>query len=159
MDLNYYPYESTKFVLLAKTRRSSSVDAARSASFAADKNEGPQRGSGRPIPPLVSKIQVTTTNAGARAQGGLTPDLLTLSDPGQLVRQESGVTPRNLLLSTCCSNGGLFDSGWSGGRPARRIATRRATTNKLVTKPATPAHPCRAQNHPPAVPSTLDPRW
>src|SRR5271165_758728 len=66
--------------------------------------------------------------------------------------------PRNLLLSTYCANGGLFASGWSGGRPARRIATSRATTNKLVTKPATPAHPCRAQNHPPAVPSTLDPR-
>jgi hypothetical protein len=31
--------------------------------------------SGRPIPPLVSEIQVATTNAGARAQGGLTPTL------------------------------------------------------------------------------------
>ena len=41
-------------------------------------DEGPQRGSGRPIPPLVSKIQVATTNA-ARAQGGLTPDFLALS--------------------------------------------------------------------------------
>jgi hypothetical protein len=28
---------------------------------------------------LVSKIQVATTNAGARAQGGLTPDFLALS--------------------------------------------------------------------------------
>jgi hypothetical protein len=46
------------------------VDAARGPSFAADQDEGPQRGSGRPIPPLVSKIQVATTNAGARAQGG-----------------------------------------------------------------------------------------
>ena len=42
-------------------------------------DEGPQRGSGRPIPPLVSKIQVATTNAGARAEGGLTPDFLALS--------------------------------------------------------------------------------
>jgi hypothetical protein len=66
--------------------------------------------------------------------------------------------PWNLRLSTYCGNGGLFASGRSGGRPARRIATSRATTNKLVTKPATPAQPCRAQNHPPAVPSTLDPR-
>ena len=54
-------------------------DAARGASFAADQDEGPQRGSGRPIPPLVSKIQVPTTNAGARAQGGLTPNFLALS--------------------------------------------------------------------------------
>src|ERR1700730_6364878 len=55
------------------------MDAARGASFLADKDEGPQRGFGRPIPPLVSKIQVATTNAGARAQGGLTPDFLALS--------------------------------------------------------------------------------
>ena len=55
------------------------MDAARGASFAADQDEGPQRGSGRPIPPLVSKIQVATTNAGARAEGGLTPDFLSLS--------------------------------------------------------------------------------
>src|ERR1700738_3696783 len=55
------------------------MDAARGASFAADQDEGPQRGSGRPIPPLVSKIQVATTNAGARAEGGLTPDFLALS--------------------------------------------------------------------------------
>ena len=55
------------------------MDAARGPSFAADQDEGPQRGSGRPIPPLVSKIQVATTNAGARAQGGLTPDFLALS--------------------------------------------------------------------------------
>src|SRR5271165_3424207 len=48
----------------------------RGPSFAADQDEGPQRGSGRPIPPLVSKIQVATTNAGARAEGGLTPDFL-----------------------------------------------------------------------------------
>ena len=51
----------------------------RGPSFAADQDEGPQRGSGRPIPPLVSKIQVATTNAGARAEGGLTPDFLALS--------------------------------------------------------------------------------
>ncbi len=55
------------------------MDAARGPSFAADKDEGPQPGSGRPIPPLVSKIQVATTNAGARAEGGLTPDFLALS--------------------------------------------------------------------------------
>jgi hypothetical protein len=55
------------------------MDAARGSSFAADQDEGPQRGSGRPIPPLVSKIQVATTNEGARAQGGLTPDFLALS--------------------------------------------------------------------------------
>jgi len=34
------------------------------------------------IPPLVSEIQAATTNAGTRAQGGLTPDLLTLSQKG-----------------------------------------------------------------------------
>src|SRR5271166_6797169 len=55
------------------------MDAARGPSFAADQDEGPQQGSGRPIPPLVSKIQVATTNAGARAEGGLTPDFLALS--------------------------------------------------------------------------------
>jgi hypothetical protein len=49
--------------------------------------------------------------------------------------------PWNLLLSTYCANGGLFASGRSGGRPARRIATSRATTNKPVTKAATPAQP------------------
>jgi hypothetical protein len=57
------------------------VSAARGPSFVADQDEGPQRGSERPIPPLVSKIQVATTNAGARAQGGLTPDFLALSSP------------------------------------------------------------------------------
>src|SRR5271166_376664 len=55
------------------------VDAAWGPSFAADQDEGTQRGSGRPILPLVSEIQAATTNAGTRAQGGLTPDLLTLS--------------------------------------------------------------------------------
>jgi hypothetical protein len=55
------------------------VDAARGPSFAADQDEGSQRGSRRPVPPLVPKIQVTTTNEGARAQGGLTPDFLALS--------------------------------------------------------------------------------
>src|SRR5258708_20075124 len=55
------------------------VDATRSPSFAADQDEGPQRRSGRSIPPLVSEIQATTANAEARAQGRLTPDLLTLS--------------------------------------------------------------------------------
>ena len=52
------------------------VDAAWGPSFAADQDEGAQRGSGRGIPPLVSEIQAATTNAGTRAQGGLTPDLL-----------------------------------------------------------------------------------
>ena len=40
---------------------------------------------------LVSKIQVATTNAGARAQGGLTPDFLALS-PG-MVRIPEGSAP------------------------------------------------------------------
>jgi hypothetical protein len=48
-------------------------------SFAADQDEGPQRGFGRPIPPLVSKIQAATTDSGARSKGGLTPDFLALS--------------------------------------------------------------------------------
>jgi hypothetical protein len=48
-------------------------------SFAADQDEGTERGSGRGIPPLVSEIQAATTNAGTRAQGGLTPDFLALS--------------------------------------------------------------------------------
>jgi hypothetical protein len=43
------------------------------------RTKGDIRGSGRPIPPLVSEIQVATTNAGTRAQGGLTPDFLALS--------------------------------------------------------------------------------
>jgi hypothetical protein len=55
------------------------MDAARGSSFAADQDEGPQRGSGRPIPPLVSEIQVATTNVGTSAQGGLTPNFLALS--------------------------------------------------------------------------------
>jgi hypothetical protein len=37
------------------------VDATRGPSFAADQDESPQRGSGRPIPPLACKIQVATT--------------------------------------------------------------------------------------------------
>jgi hypothetical protein len=45
----------------------------------ADQDEGPQRGFGRPIPPLVSEIQAATTDSGARSKGGLTPDFLTLS--------------------------------------------------------------------------------
>jgi hypothetical protein len=40
--------------------------------FCCRPGRGPQLGSGRPIPPLVSKIQVATTNAGTRAQGCLT---------------------------------------------------------------------------------------
>jgi hypothetical protein len=56
------------------------VNATRGPSFAADQDEGAQRGSGGPIPPLVSKIQTATTNAGARTQGGLTPDFLALSE-------------------------------------------------------------------------------
>jgi hypothetical protein len=65
-------------------------------SFAADQDEGPQRGSGRPIPPLVSKIQVATTNAGARAQGGLTPDFLALSDYGNCSLATQCASERNL---------------------------------------------------------------
>src|SRR6202040_2325126 len=59
------------------------VDATRGPSFAADQDEGAQRGFGRPIPPLVSEIQAATTNAGARPQGGLTPDFLALSSPAR----------------------------------------------------------------------------
>jgi hypothetical protein len=55
------------------------LDLARCASFAANQDKGAQRGFGRPIPSLVSKIQAPTTNSGARAQGGLTPDFLALS--------------------------------------------------------------------------------
>src|SRR5580704_1473035 len=62
-----------------RQKTADAMDAARGPSFTADKDEGPQRGSGRPIPPLVSKIQVATTNAGAKAEGGLTPDFLALS--------------------------------------------------------------------------------
>ena len=63
-----------------RQKTADAMDAARGPSFAADQDEGPQRGSGRPIPPLVTKIQVATTNAGARAQSGLTPDFLALSN-------------------------------------------------------------------------------
>src|SRR6266853_1745649 len=49
------------------------VDATGGPSIAADQDEGPQRGFGRPIPPLVSEIQAATTNAGARTYGSLTP--------------------------------------------------------------------------------------
>jgi hypothetical protein len=62
-----------------RQKTADAVDAARGPSFAADQDEGSQRGPRRPIPPLVPKIQVTTTNEGARAQGGLTPDFLALS--------------------------------------------------------------------------------
>jgi hypothetical protein len=55
------------------------VDATRGPSFVADQDKGAQRGFGRPIPPLVSEIQAATINAGARAEGGLTPDFLALS--------------------------------------------------------------------------------
>src|SRR5260370_42617723 len=90
------------------------MDAARGPSFAADQDEGPQRGSGRPIPPLVSKIQVATTNAGARARGGLTPDFLALSaeapladwaNPGQraldtAIREINKKTDLNIALES-----------------------------------------------------------
>ena len=51
----------------------------KTAFFAADQDEGAQRGSGRPIPPLVTEIQAATTNTGTKPQGGLTPDFLALS--------------------------------------------------------------------------------
>jgi hypothetical protein len=51
----------------------------KTAFFAADQDEGAQRGSGRPIPPLVSEIQAATTNAGTKPQGDLTRDFLALS--------------------------------------------------------------------------------
>src|SRR5208337_5044301 len=69
------------------------------APFAADKDKGPQRGSGRPIPPLVSKIQVATTNAGARAQGGLTPDFLALS----LTRRGAMAVVSLTTAIACCA--------------------------------------------------------
>ena len=47
----------------------------KTAFFAADRDEGAQRGSGRPIPPLVTEIQAATTNTGTKPQGGLTPRL------------------------------------------------------------------------------------
>src|SRR5260370_10605246 len=62
------------------------MDAARGPSFAADQDEGPHRGSGRRMPPLVSEIEAATTNAGARAEGGLTPDFLALSICGSDIR-------------------------------------------------------------------------
>src|SRR5580704_2359584 len=69
-----------------RQKTADAMDAARGPSFAADQDEGPQRRSGRPIPPLVSKIQVATTNAGTRAQGGLTPDFLALSDGDETIQ-------------------------------------------------------------------------
>jgi hypothetical protein len=65
----------------------------------ADLDEGPQRGSGRPVPPLVSEIQAATTTAGTRAQGGLTPDFLALSTlPSFSSCRSSGVTGGNVRL-------------------------------------------------------------
>ena len=58
------------------------MDAAGGPSFAADQDEGSQQRARGDVPPLVPKIQVTTTNQGARAQGGLTPDFLALSQLG-----------------------------------------------------------------------------
>ena len=55
----------------------------KTAFFAADRDEGAQRGSGRPIPPLVTEIQAATTNTGTKPQGGLTPDFLALSNINQ----------------------------------------------------------------------------
>jgi len=51
----------------------------KTAFFTADQDEDAQRGSGRPIPPLVSEIQAATTNGGTKPQGDLTPDFLALS--------------------------------------------------------------------------------
>ena len=47
--------------------------------FATDQDEGPERRTGQGVPPVVPEIQTATTNAGTRAKGRLTPDLLTLS--------------------------------------------------------------------------------
>ena len=58
------------------------VDATRGPPFAANQDEGAQRGSGRRVPWLVSEIPAASPNAAPRAQGGLTPDLLTLSVRG-----------------------------------------------------------------------------
>jgi len=64
----------------------------KTAFFAADQDEGAQRGSGRPIPPLVSEIQAATTNTGTKPQGGLTPDFLALSKKASI----SGPNPSGL---------------------------------------------------------------
>jgi hypothetical protein len=61
----------------------------KTAFFAADQDEGAQRGSGRPIPPLVSEIQAATTNTGTKPQGGLTPDFLALSVLEEFVSRAS----------------------------------------------------------------------
>src|ERR1700731_933470 len=64
----------------------------KTAFFAADQDEGAQRGSRRPIPPLVSEIQAATTNAGTKPQGGLTPDFLALS------LKAFGQVPKSLFI-------------------------------------------------------------
>jgi hypothetical protein len=73
------------------------VDLARCPSFAADQDEGPQRGSGQSIPSLVSEIQAATTNAGTRAQDGLTPDFLTLSTPPNEPAAQPVITAGDML--------------------------------------------------------------
>ena len=45
-----------------------------------DQDEGSQRGSRRPIPPLVPKFQITTTNEGAERKAAGPPDFLALSE-------------------------------------------------------------------------------
>jgi type IV secretory pathway TrbD component len=57
------------------------------------------------IPPLVPKIQVTTTNEGARAQGGLTPDFLALSGCGFSCQDRAFNSPLGLArLSAATPN-------------------------------------------------------
>src|SRR5260370_17991547 len=96
------------------------MDAARGASFAADQDEGSQPGSRRPIPQLVSKIQVATTNAGTTAQGGLTPDFLALS-------------------LYWCRLGGFLERRLAGHNPASKTLAKHADrtefhcSRKLVT--------------------------
>jgi hypothetical protein len=49
------------------------MDAARCSPPAADPDQGPERRTGRGVPPVVPEIQVSTTNAGTREKGGVTP--------------------------------------------------------------------------------------
>jgi hypothetical protein len=82
-------------------RLADAVDAARGPSFAADQDEGSQR----PVPPLVPKIQVTTINEGAEAQGGLTPDFLALSNIIKAFRPSHRHTVRGMLGNPMPGNG------------------------------------------------------
>jgi predicted XRE-type DNA-binding protein len=108
---------------------SSTLAAARGASFAADQDEGPQRGSGRPIPPLVSN-QATTTNARARPQGGLTPDFLAPSN--------SMATTVYLRVSTGTQAAILLQKQVSKASIAKIVGVTRPTIYRFIKKAVTP---------------------